>query len=175
MRDKSFPDSAPEQTFAELFDDVQPLTQDKVVFDKQPLSKRRAEDDKQQRQINSADNLLSDNFEAHFPDEKPTYLAEGSDSHLLKRLSRGDFAPELLLDVHGFTQAQAKPEVLALLHACVNERIRCCSILHGHGKGVLKRQIPNWLVQHPQVEAFHTAPRALGGDAALLILVRVGD
>ena len=42
------------------------------------------------------------------------YLREGEDSHLLKQLRRGDFSPELFLDLHGLTREQAKMELAAL-------------------------------------------------------------
>jgi DNA-nicking Smr family endonuclease len=45
--------------------------------------------------------------------------------------------------------------------------------MHGHGKHILKQRLPMWLAQHPQVLAFHQATRAWGGNAALLVLLRV--
>ena len=47
--------------------------------------------------------------------------------------------------------------------------------MHGHGKHILKQQTPLWLAQHPDVIAFHQAPKEWGGDAALLVLVENDD
>lgn len=109
--------------------------------------------------------LLNDN------DGVVKYLRDGEDSHLLKQLRRGDFSPELFLDLHGLTREQAKQELAALLLACENEHVDCASIMTGYGTFILKKQIPRWLVQHPKVRALHQAPREWGGEAAILILV----
>ena len=74
------------------------------------------------------------------------YLREGEDSHLLKQLRRGDFSPELFLDLHGLTREQAKMELAALLLACEDEHVYCASIMTGYGTFTLKKQIPRWLV-----------------------------
>ncbi|MCP4948084.1 MAG: endonuclease SmrB, partial [Aestuariibacter sp.] len=44
---------------------------------------------------------------------------------------------------------------------------------HGHGTGVLKQALPHYLIQHPQVRAFHQAPLEYGGQGALLVLLTV--
>lgn len=104
-------------------------------------------------------------------DGKVRYLRAGEDSHLLKRLRRGDYEPELFLDLHGLTRKVAKLEIASLLLAAEREHIRCVSIMTGYGTFTLKRQIPRWLVQHPRVRALHQAPREWGGDAAILVLL----
>lgn len=118
-----------------------------------------------------AEFFFSDNFRAHFPEGPVRFCAEGEPTHILKQLRRGDFPPELMLDLHGMTQAMAKREIAALLQTCARQQIECCAIMSGHGKGVLKQNLPHWLVQHPAIRAFHQAPAAWGGDAALLILL----
>ena len=87
-----------------------------------------------------------------------------------KRLRRGDYVPDMLLDLHGLTQQQAKLELAALLEACRRQHIRCACVMHGHGKHILKQRVPMWLAQHPDVMAFHQAPKEWGGDSALLVL-----
>lgn len=104
-------------------------------------------------------------------DEKVRYLREDIDPYILKQLRRGDFAPELFLDLHGLTREQAKKELASLILACEKEEVYCASIMTGYGTRALKYQIPRWLVQHPKVIALHQAPRMWGGDAAILILV----
>ena len=91
----------------------------------------------------------------------------------LKKLRRGDYVPDLMLDLHGLTQQEAKLELAALLEACRRQHVRCACVMHGHGKHILKQRIPMWLAQHPLVQAFHQAPKLWGGDAALLVLVRI--
>jgi len=118
-----------------------------------------------------AEFFFSDDFHAHFGEGPLKYVAPGDDPYLAKQLRRGDFQPEVILDVHGHTQASAKRELAALLVSCQREQVSCCVIMHGYGEGVLRRSIPHWLVQHPHVRAFHQAPREWGGDAAIILLL----
>lgn len=48
-------------------------------------------------------------------------------------MRRGDYSPELFLDLHGLTQLQAKQELGALIAACRREHIFCACVMHGHG------------------------------------------
>lgn len=117
---------------------------------------------------------FSDEYEPLLDDESAVkYLRENEDSHLLKQLRRGDFSPEIFLDLHGLTREQAKLELAALIQTCEKEHIYCASVMTGYGTYTLKRQIPRWLVQHPKVRALHQAPKAWGGDAAILMLIDV--
>ncbi|KMK51262.1 hypothetical protein RO21_07305 [[Actinobacillus] muris] len=122
-----------------------------------------------------ADTLFyfSDEYEPLLTEEneKVRYRREDVDPYILKQLRRGDFHPELFLDLHGLTKEQAKKELASLILACEREQVYCASIMTGYGTRALKYQIPRWLVQHPKVLALHQAPREWGGDAAILILV----
>lgn len=117
--------------------------------------------------------FFSDEYEPLLKEEneKVRYLRENVDPYILKQLRRGDFQPELFLDLHGLTKEKAKKELAALILACEREHVYCASIMTGFGTRTLKDQIPRWLVQHPKVLALHQAPREWGGDAAILILV----
>jgi DNA mismatch repair protein MutS2 len=42
-------------------------------------------------------------------------------------------------------------------------------IIHGHGKGILRRAIATLLTGHPQVEKFQLAPPNQGGGGATLV------
>lgn len=119
---------------------------------------------------------FSDIYQPNLPTEGPMrYLQAGVDSFELKRLKRGDYIPELFLDLHGLTQQQAKRELSALLAACIKENVQCACVMHGYGKNILRQQVPFWLAQHPSVLAFHQATKEWGGDAALLVLMQVEE
>ncbi len=119
---------------------------------------------------------FSDEFQPMLDNEGPVRYVRQDVSHFeLKKLRRGDYSPELFLDLHGLTQLEAKKELGALVAACRREHVHCASVMHGHGKHILKQQTPLWLAQHPDVEAFHQAPREFGGNAALLVLVELDD
>lgn len=115
---------------------------------------------------------FSDEFQPLLENDGPMrYVRPGASHYELKKLRRGDYSPELFLDLHGLTQLEAKQELGALLAACQREHVYCACVMHGHGKHILKQQTPLWLAQHPDVLAFHQAPKEFGGDAALLVLV----
>ncbi len=103
------------------------------------------------------------------------YKRDDAQKYLLKQLRRGDFAPEIILDLHGLNQVEAKRELGGLIACCKKEGLYCCSVLHGVGTYVLKRQVPLWLAQHPDILAFHQAPLEFGGHGALLVLVELAD
>ncbi|SEQ85426.1 endonuclease SmrB [Basfia succiniciproducens] len=157
--------------FRESIKGAKKLAQDTFVAPKKVNVKKKSE----QREIREKSDTLfyfSDEYEPLLNEEDAVkYLREGEDTYLLKQLRRGDFSPELFLDLHGLTKEQAKLELASLIQACLDEHVYCASIMTGYGTYTLKRQIPRWLVQHPNVRALHRAPKEWGGDAAILVLI----
>ena len=152
---------------------VKPLKQDTLVAAR-PHKKKAQATIKEQREQQDTLFYFSDEYEPLLNEESAVkYLRENEDSHLLKQLRRGDFSPEIFLDLHGLTREQAKLELAALIQTCEKEHLYCASIMTGYGTYTLKRQIPRWLVQHPKVRALHQAPKEWGGEAAILILIDV--
>ncbi|QYJ92474.1 MULTISPECIES: endonuclease SmrB [Shewanella] len=159
--------------FSALTKGIKPLKQDKRHFAAPQKPKRELEIATTQLH---ADSYFSDTYQPLLPLEGAMrWSREDVDSHELKRLRRGDYQPDLLLDLHGMRQTEAKLELAALIQACVKQHSHCCCVMHGHGTGILKQNLPMWLAQHPQVKAFHKAPKEWGGDAALLVLIDVGE
>jgi DNA-nicking Smr family endonuclease len=176
-----------ESSFAELHPDITPLRQDKIA----PIPPQKSLADtslskhvkqrKQRQQLTSstkqrnAEFTFSDGFEAHFPEDTALLWHQGDKrcAALLKRCRRGDFTPEYVLDCHGMTKAHAKEELGALLVQAYKQDVACVSIMHGHGSGVLKRAIPNYIMQYPHIIGFCQAPKQWGGQAGILILLDV--
>lgn len=157
--------------FREAIKGTKKIKQDTFV----PKSEPRKKVNEIRELKEKADTLFyfSDEYEPLLTEEndKVKYRREDVDPYILKQLRRGDFHPELFLDLHGLTKENAKKELASLILACEREGIYCASIMTGYGTRALKYQIPRWLVQHPKVIALHQAPREWGGDAAILILV----
>ena len=152
---------------------VKPLKQDTFVAAR-PHKKKALATIKEQREQQDTLFYFSDEYEPLLNEESAVkYLRENEDSHLLKQLRRGDFSPEIFLDLHGLTREQAKLELAALIQTCEKEHLYCASVMTGYGTYTLKRQISRWLVQHPNVRALHQAPKEWGGEAAILILIDV--
>ncbi len=174
MKMKDLLTSEERQLFKESIGKVKPITQDKIAPERR-IPKTSAKNKKlMERQ--SAEFHFSDEFEPELPNIGPMkYVREDVDSFEAKNLRRGVYAPELILDLHGLDQHNAKREIAALLKACHKEHARCVCIVHGIGGRILKTKTPHWLVQHPDVMAFHQAPLEYGGDGALLVLVDIKD
>ncbi|GIU51098.1 endonuclease SmrB [Shewanella sp. 10N.261.52.F9] len=159
--------------FAELTKGITPLQQNKRHFIAAPKDRKIIEEKEQQLH---ADSYFSDTYQPLLPVDGPMkWVRDDVDSYDVKRLRRGDYVPDLLLDMHGMRQTEAKLELAALIQACIKQQSHCCCVMHGHGTGILKQNIPMWLAQHPHVKAFHQATKEWGGDAALLVLIDIGD
>lgn len=155
---------------------IKALSQDKIHYRPQKplLRKPSARRLLQENADNSF--YFSDEYQPLLESEGAVrYVRAGSNHFELKKLRRGDYIPELFLDLHGLTQQQTKEELAALITACCDENISCACVMHGYGKQILKQQIPRWLAQHPKVIAFHQAPKEWGGNAALLFLIDVEE
>ena len=161
--------------FKEAIGKVKPLVQDSYRSStKKTKIKHQFEKDKKSQQI--AQFHFSDEFEPDLNKQGPMkYVRAGVDSFEAKNLRRGQYAPDLILDLHGLDKNQAKEEIAALLFACQKEHAQCVCIVHGIGSRVLKNKVPHWLVQHPDVMAFHQAPLEWGGNGALLVLIELKD
>jgi DNA-nicking Smr family endonuclease len=147
------------------------LKQDTVRF-KKPITASIGKALAEQTKQHQAEFYFSDEY---IPDIDThgtvNYVRPGADKYLAKQLRRGDFAPELMLDLHGLNKDRAKDELAALIHACKKQHYYCACIVHGIGERVLKHKVPQYLVQHPDVLAIHQAPLEYGGKGAVLILV----
>lgn len=162
--------------FKEAIRGAKKINQDQVLHAPVRAKVTQPSDKKIKQEQVDASFYFSDEFQPQLEDEGPTrYLKPGSSPYELKKLRRGDYAPELFLDLHGLTQMEAKQEIGALIAACKRENIYCACIMHGHGKHILKQQTPLWLAQHPDIIAFHQAPKEWGGNAAILLLIETTE
>jgi DNA-nicking Smr family endonuclease len=179
---KAHPNDDAETTdFASLFDDITPLTQDKIPPTKPKINRVRsakaAAAEKHGKQ-QAASFAFSNGYEAYFDSTEALFwFREYGDerdkehSAKTKRLRKGHFPPDIECDLHGLTIADAQSEIAALLFTAKKEHCLCVKIMHGHGTGRLKQAIPNWLVQHPDIIGFCQAPKTDGGNAAVLVLM----
>lgn len=110
--------------------------------------------------------------------ETLAFVRPGLQQRLLQRLRRGQLPVGAELDLHGMTIPEAESEVSRFLSFCGDRGIRCARIIHGKGYGSraaapqLKNRINNWLRQHHEVLAFHSARPEQGGTGAVNVLLR---
>ena len=162
------------QLFREAAKGTRKIKQDTIRASFNPVKQKR--ELRESREKLGVDHFFSDEYQPHLDEDGPTrYVREDVSTFELKKLKRGSYPPEIYLDLHGMTQNQAKQELAALLTLCRRENIHVASVMHGIGKHILKKRIPSWLAQHPNVQAFHQAPREWGGDSAILVLLDIEE
>ncbi|TDL78332.1 DNA mismatch repair protein MutS [Palleronia sediminis] len=98
------------------------------------------------------------------------------------RLGRGKHRIEARLDLHGYTLAEARPELTSFVLGSQQRGLTRILVITGKGRsgpprgegpaGILRRFTPVWLAQPPLAQAvrdWHIAPANLGGDGALVL------
>lgn len=110
-----------------------------------------------------------------FKDNPISYIRHKNLNNILKDLKKGKYNPDIFLDLHGLTQYQAQKALGELITICQKEKIFCAHIMYGYGKHILKKQIPFWLSQHPDIIAFHQAPKFFGSDAAIIVIIEINS
>ena len=112
------------------------------------------------------------------PGELDSYVAPGIDRRELRKLKRGDYEPDMRIDLHGLMAKEAVARVMRVLDAGPGDRPRCLCVVHGRGLhsagnvAVLKERVRAVLRAHPAVLAFADAPRTDGGSGAVYVLLR---
>jgi DNA mismatch repair protein MutS2 len=85
---------------------------------------------------------------------------------------RSDEAPAEL-NVIGDTAELARERVDKFLdEAYMAARFRL-RVIHGHGKGILRKSLHEMLASHPHVEKFYLAPPHEGGAGATIVELKV--
>lgn len=109
--------------------------------------------------------------------EELTYLKNGVQRSILRKLRRGHYSVVAELDLHGMTTPQARQAVSQFLRECRVANLNCLRIIHGKGYGsyqkqpVLKAKLNAWLRQYEQVLAFCSARASDGGTGAVYVLL----
>ncbi len=76
---------------------------------------------------------------------------------------------EDILDLHTFKPKEV-PDLLAdYFYACIDAGIYSVRIVHGKGRGILKKRVQELLKKNPLVESYKNAPLQAGGWGATLV------
>lgn len=95
----------------------------------------------------------------------------------MRMLTRGSYAIQAEIDLHGMTLAEAKPRLETFVHRCARNDKLCIRIVHGKGLGsgergpVLKKGVDRWLRKWDVVLAFVSARQVDGGTGAVYVLL----
>jgi DNA-nicking Smr family endonuclease len=111
------------------------------------------------------------------PGDELNYRREGIDPELLRRLRRGDFRVESVIDLHGLTGQAASAALVQFLAGALARGHRCVRVIHGKGmrsgpRGPVLKQTVNTLLRRANpVLAFTSARARDGGSGATLVLL----
>lgn len=142
-----------------------------------PAARQREADDRQVL----AELLASMDPEDFECGETLSYRAEGVQDGVMRRLRRGQYRVERVLDLHGLNRERARAAVAQFLLDCRRHDWRCVRIIHGKGNRspntgpVLKAAVDRWLRRRREVLAFCSARPADGGSGAIYVLLRTAD
>lgn len=127
-------------------------------------------------------NMLKPGF-----DDTPNAVSSTMDKKNFDRLKKGKLAVDGRFDLHGMNLAQAHPALNRFVQESYHSGKRLLLVITGKGntqagesimperRGVLKRQVPQWLAQPPLaplVLQVTSASRKHGGDGALYVYLR---
>ena len=104
------------------------------------------------------------------------YRRDDVPQQILRRLKRAEFAIEDEIDLHASSERAAEELLRRFLAEARDAAHHCVRIVHGKGlhsaQGpVLKGMVERTLNQRADVLAYATAPAALGGTGAVLVLL----
>ncbi len=106
------------------------------------------------------------------------YRRDGVGMRTMRRLARGRFSVQGEIDLHGMTEAEAKPRLQSFIDECARTGRLCIRVVHGKGRGsgqrgpVLKPAVDRWLRRWDPVLAFVSARQADGGTGAIYVLLQ---
>ncbi len=96
----------------------------------------------------------------------------------MRMLTKGSYAIQAEIDLHGMTVAEAKPRLEKFVYRCARNDKLCIRIVHGKGLGsgqrgpVLKKGVDRWLRKWDAVVAFSSARQVDGGTGAVYVLLK---
>ncbi len=173
-----------QQFFRDEMSGVRPLVTEKRI---EPVKQKPAPKPKPKRRQNDFDdnNLQENSFLSDPVDLRDLEINDvlffartGIQQKLQKKLRRGELPVEEILDLHGYTVAEAKIAILDFLYECRRQNIRYLQIIHGKGYRseqkipVLKTHVAYWLPQLNHVLAYSSALPKDGGTGALYVLLK---
>lgn len=114
------------------------------------------------------------------PHEVVSFKRDGVQEGVFRKLRLGQYVVETGLDLQGLGLEAARLRLLEALEQCHRLEIRNLQIRHGRGlqsqpPAQLKSHVCHWLSHWPEVLAYHSAPRQLGGSGITLVLLRKGQ
>ncbi|MBM3297483.1 MAG: Smr/MutS family protein [Candidatus Aminicenantes bacterium] len=80
-----------------------------------------------------------------------------------------------ILDLHAFNPREVKDLVMTYIEECARRGIPSIRLIHGKGRGTLKRIVHELLKKNPHVLSFEDADSGAGGWGATVARIKVGS
>jgi len=113
--------------------------------------------------------------------EEASFLRAGLGPDVLRKLRRGHWVVQDVVDLHGLNRQEARLLLAEFLGASLKRGLRCVRLIHGKGlrspgkEPILKGKVQLWLAKRDEVLAFCQAPGNQGGSGALLVLLKTAS
>lgn len=109
-------------------------------------------------------------------EELMSFKQSGIANKILRKLSKGQYNVDAILDLHGKTIEEARIAVESFLKRCLRDELRVALIIHGKGRKtrmpILKNKLNHWLRQINSVLAFCSASPSNGDKGAIYVLLK---
>lgn len=109
-------------------------------------------------------------------EELISYKQDSISNKILRKLSKGQYNIDAILDLHGLTVEKANNALYQFLNHCFNENKRILLVIHGKGRDgrmpLLKNKVNHWLRETKIVLAFCSAKPLHGGRGAIYVLLK---
>ena len=100
----------------------------------------------------------------------------GISNKTLRKLRKGQYNVEAILDLHGMHVEEAKFAVESFLQQCLSKGMRVALIIHGKGHHsqmpILKNKLNHWLRKIDVILAFCSAAPGHGSRGAIYVLLK---
>jgi len=101
---------------------------------------------------------------------------ESISNKILRKLRKGQYNVDAILDLHRLTVDEARVEVGHFISQCLLEKMRVILIIHGKGRHsqmpILKNKLNHWLRETNTILAFCSAAPAHGSQGAMYALLK---
>lgn len=82
---------------------------------------------------------------------------------------------EDIIDLHTFRPKDVPDLLEDYFSACIDKGIFSVRVIHGKGKGILKKRVQEILSKNPMVESFRDASPGAGGWGASIVELKKGE
>jgi DNA-nicking Smr family endonuclease len=114
------------------------------------------------------------------PGDVLSWKQDGIQNAVFAKVKTGGYAVDRHLDLHGLTVKESADALLLFLDTCQHKGARFVLIAHGRGEksktpARLKSYLAYWLIQLPNVLAYHSAIQRDGGTGAVYVLLKKSE